>query len=173
MTAQPVIRISIDPTWIDAYGHLNEGYYLVAFSEASWPFQEHIGLGETYTRKTSNAIYTVESRISYLREVTYPADLTITNHLLGAQDKKIWSAHVLSAAGEECCRLERISLNYNQASKRVAPFPKDIFAELSCFSEVIAPDWVRLENIFSKPRRQNSPTSVPAKEMHDRLQNRP
>ena len=32
--------------WLDAYGHLNEAYYLVPFSNGNWALQEHFGARE-------------------------------------------------------------------------------------------------------------------------------
>ena len=117
-----------------------------------WPFQEYLGLGEAYTAKTANAIYTVESRIVYLCEVSYPAELLISNTLLGVTQKKIWSAHSLSVDGRERCRLERISLNFNQNTKRVTVFPNGVFEGLNraCAKEI--PDWATLGSTFGDPQ---------------------
>ena len=40
------------PEWLDAYGHLNEAYYLVPFSNATWAFLDHFELGEAYFEQT-------------------------------------------------------------------------------------------------------------------------
>lgn len=154
------VRITLDPSWIDAYGHLNEGYYLVAFSQAMWPFQEELGLGAAYTSSTSNAIYTVESRIRYLHEVSFPADLDISNSLCAVTDKKIWTTHGLLVNGVECCRLERISLNYNQKTKSVTAFSADCYIKLSQACVSAAPDWATFQpkmDIAPKHQTQTDP----------------
>ena len=32
------------PEWVDANRHMNDGFYAVAFGEASWRVQDHLGL---------------------------------------------------------------------------------------------------------------------------------
>ncbi len=34
--------------WLDAYGHLNEAYNLMPFSNATWKLQDHFGIGVDY-----------------------------------------------------------------------------------------------------------------------------
>jgi len=63
----------LQASWVDAYGHLNEGYYLVVFSNATWALQDHFGVGPAYTTVSGKALYTAESHIRYLREVRAPA----------------------------------------------------------------------------------------------------
>ncbi len=41
--------------WLDAYGHLNEAYYLVPFSNASWALQDHFGIGVAYFERDGGA----------------------------------------------------------------------------------------------------------------------
>ena len=65
--------------WLDAYGHLNEAYYLVPFSNASWALQEHFGIGVDYFERTGCALYTVESHVRYLNEVRAPALLEVAS----------------------------------------------------------------------------------------------
>jgi acyl-CoA thioesterase FadM len=31
--------------WLDAYGHLNEAYYLVPFTAANWAIMDRFGIG--------------------------------------------------------------------------------------------------------------------------------
>lgn len=44
---------------LDVYGHLNEAYYLVPFSNATWALQEHFDIGGHYFERTGAALYTV------------------------------------------------------------------------------------------------------------------
>ena len=49
--------------WLDAYGHLNEAYYLVPFTNANWAILDHFGIGRPYYERTGGAFYTVESHV--------------------------------------------------------------------------------------------------------------
>ena len=44
----------LQPNWLDSYGHLNEAYYIVAFSNATWPLQNYFGIGDIYFKSTGN-----------------------------------------------------------------------------------------------------------------------
>ena len=58
----------VPPAWIDYNGHLNEGYYGVAFGDASDALLDHLGFDGEY-RENHGTFYTVETRIRFLREV--------------------------------------------------------------------------------------------------------
>ena len=58
MIELPSYEIEVKDDWLDVYGHLNEGYYLVAFSEASWHVGDPLGVGVAYTEHTGFAFYT-------------------------------------------------------------------------------------------------------------------
>ena len=45
--------------WLDDYGHLNEAYYLVPFTNTTWKLQHQFGIGVDYFRETGCALYTV------------------------------------------------------------------------------------------------------------------
>ena len=67
----------VQDIWLDAYGHLNEAYYLVPFSNATWALQEHFDIGVPYFERTGAALYTVETHVRYLQEVRAPAVMEI------------------------------------------------------------------------------------------------
>ena len=58
----------LQEAWLDAYGHLNEAYYLVPFSNATWLMQDHFGIGVPYFKETGCAIYTVETHMRLPKE---------------------------------------------------------------------------------------------------------
>ena len=67
----------VQDQWLDAYGHVNEAYYLVPFSNASWALQEKFGIGADYFKRTGGALYTVESHVRYLKDVRAPAVMEV------------------------------------------------------------------------------------------------
>ena len=75
-----VLKLHSEPVreaWLDAYGHLNEAYYLIPFSNAAWALQDHLGIGVDYFERTGGAIYTVETHLRYLKEVRAPASVEL------------------------------------------------------------------------------------------------
>ena len=67
----------VPPAWIDYNGHLNEGYYGVAFGDASDGILTHLGFDAGY-RAAHGTIYTAQTRIRpdsaglYLSQLSRP-----------------------------------------------------------------------------------------------------
>ncbi len=129
-------------SWCDAYGHLNEAYYLVPLSNASWAMQDHFGIGVDYFEATGCALYTVETHLRYLNEVRAPATLTIETLILGADPKRIWFAHQMRVNDEICATAEFMGLHYGTREKRTLPMPADVQIKLQASVLTQPPDWV-------------------------------
>ena len=127
--------------WADAYGHLNEAYYLVPFSNATWKMQDHFGIGTDYFDDTGCAIYTVETHLRYLNDVRMPATMEIETLMLGSAPKKIWYAHRLVVDGELCATAEFMTLHYDTRRHRTAEMPADIQSALGAARAGETPDW--------------------------------
>lgn len=80
--------------WIDYNGHLNEGYYGVAFGEASDELLVHIGFGPDYLRDIGT-FYTVETHIRFLQEVHQGSTISCRSILAGADEKRLHVHHDL------------------------------------------------------------------------------
>jgi len=127
--------------WLDAYGHLNEAYYLVPFSNAAWALQDHFGIGIEYFERTGGAIYTVESHIRYLKEVRAPALLELETMVFDSDTKRIRFGHVMLVDGEQRATFECVALHFDSRSNRTAPLPEDVQAALKAAQIPGLPDW--------------------------------
>ncbi len=127
--------------WLDGYGHLNEAYYLVPFSQATWKLQDHFDIGLKYFEETQVAIYTVETHLRYLDEVRYPATMEIESIILGSDPKKIWFAHLMIVEGKLCATAEFLVLHYDTGQNRTTPMPDNIFRDLQQAEIPDKPDW--------------------------------
>ncbi|MEQ8664133.1 MAG: thioesterase family protein [Rhodospirillales bacterium] len=141
MTTLKLHAEPVQDTWLDAYGHLNEGYYLVAFSNATWPLQAHFGVGTDYFDETGCALYTVESHIRYLQEVRAPAMLEIESLILGVEPKKLHIAHVMTVDSTERATFECLLLHFDTRAGGVTPMPDDVVAGLEAAAVAALPDW--------------------------------
>ncbi len=140
-----VFRFHSEPmqeSWTDAYGHLNEAYYLVPFSNATWVMQDHFGIGTDYFDATGCAIYTVETHLRYLNDVRLPATMEIETLMLGSDAKRIWFAHRMLVDGTECATAEFMTLHYNTRENRTMEMPDDIQASLKVAEIDELPAWV-------------------------------
>ena len=140
-----VFRFHSEPmqdVWADAYGHLNEAYYLVPFSNATWIMQDHFGIGTEYFDRSGCAIYTVETHLRYLNDVRAPATMEIETLVLGSDAKRIWFAHQMLVDDNLCATAEFMALHYNTRESRTMELPDEVRASLKAAELEALPDWV-------------------------------
>ncbi len=131
----------LQEAWLDDYGHLNEAYYLVPFSTATWALQDRHGIGLDYFKETGVAIYTVETHLRYLAEVRAPAYLEIETLVIGADAKRIWYAHEMHCDGVLRATAEFMVLHYNTRESRTTPMPEHVQESLQKDVLATPPDW--------------------------------
>jgi acyl-CoA thioester hydrolase len=112
--------------WIDYNGHMNVGYYLLPFENASTAFCRHIDISEAYKERSGHAIFAAEAHLTFEREVTLGDRLTFTTRLLGFGEKWINIIHFMEAAdaGYLAATNQLIFVHVNSATHKSAPFPK-------------------------------------------------
>ena len=132
----------LQDSWLDLYGHLNEAYYLVPFSNTTWIMQDHFGIGADYFDATGCAIYTVETHLRYLNDVRSPAVMDIKTQLLGSDSKRIWFAHQMIVDGKLCATAEFMALHYSTRESKTLAMPEDIQVKLKAAQVDELPDWV-------------------------------
>ena len=142
----------VPPAWIDYNGHLNEGYYGVAFGDASDALLEHLGFDGDY-REAHGTFYTVETRIRFLREVHEGAAISTDTWLLGADEKRLHVLHDLLAGDppEPVATQESMMLHVAHGAAgtpRVAPMAEPVHSmvlELAAVhASLILPGYVGL-----------------------------
>jgi acyl-CoA thioesterase FadM len=149
-----ILKLHTEPLlddWLDAYGHLNEAYYLVPFSNTTWVLQEHFGIGVAYFERTGGALYTVESHLRYLKEVRAPATLEIESMILGSDPKRIRIAHVMQVDGIERATFECLLLHFDTKAGRTTPLPESVQAALKVAQVAELPDWAGRRVSLEKP----------------------
>lgn len=125
-------RALVRPEWIDDNGHLNMGYYVVVFDQATDAWLAHIGLGPSDRARMGVTTFTLESHVCYLREVLEDAPLRFTTRLLGFDQKRIHYVHEMHHAegGFVAATNELMSLHVSQATRRSAPMAPGVLARL-------------------------------------------
>ena len=92
---------TVQPAWIDYNGHMNMGYYLVAFDEiATDGWFDHIGIGLDHKAAENHSTFTLCSNIDYLREVMEGDALRITTQMLDWDHKRLHFIHTMYHADE-------------------------------------------------------------------------
>ena len=135
MTSAPfdVHRGVVRPEWIDANGHLNMGYYVVAFDLATDEWLDHIGLTAAERDRSGATTFTLESHVNYLREVKEGDPLRFTTRLLAYDAKRIHYFHEMHHATEGylAATNELMSLHVNLEARRAASMAEDVLAQLA------------------------------------------
>jgi len=85
------LRTEVKPEWIDFNGHFNAGYYAVVFDDAIGPWLDHLGLSKEFRAATEVSTFTVQSHITYLREIAEGEPIEVRSQLLGSGAKAIHS----------------------------------------------------------------------------------
>lgn len=124
------------PEWVDYNGHMMDGYYLVAFTEATEAFLEHLGFGAAYLTRTGATIYTAEAHLNFVREVKGGAPLRYLTHLLGHDAKRIHLFHQMLAGDEPylAATNEVMFLHVDPGGPRVTPMPAEHQARLAAIA---------------------------------------
>ena len=128
--------------WLDAYGHLNEAYYLVPFTNTTWKLQDQFKIGVDYFEETGCALYTVETHLRYLDDVRSPAMIEVESIILGSDAKKIWFAHKMMVDGKLKATGEFMVLHYNTRESCTTAMPDSVQKALKQAEVIEKPDWV-------------------------------
>ncbi len=89
------------PEWIDYNGHMNMGYYLVAFDQvATDGFYDHLGIGLEHKRAEGKSTFSLSANIDFLAELMEGAPLRFTTQLIDYDHKRLHFFHCLYHAEE-------------------------------------------------------------------------
>ena len=120
-------RDVVKPEWIDWNGHMNVGYYIVAFDKATDTLCKQLGVGFEYTRDKIGMTFVLEAHATYDQEVKEGDPLRITTQILGHDAKKVHYFHTMYHATEGfvAATNELILMNIDYATRRSAPWPAE------------------------------------------------
>lgn len=129
-------RDVVRPEWIDYNGHMNDGFYAVAFGLATEGVQDHSGMDAGYREQTRCTLYTAEAHIVFLRELKEGQPIYVTSRLLGVDAKRIHVFHRMHATteGYVAATFEVMLLHMDQAAGRTAPIPRRLLGELEALA---------------------------------------
>lgn len=118
--------------WIDENGHMNMGYYVVVFDYATDAWLAYIGLDPRYKASQGVTTFTLESHVTYRREVREGEELRFTTQLLDFDPKRIHYFHqmIRTRDGTLAATNELVSIHVAQETRRGAPMAPDILERL-------------------------------------------
>jgi acyl-CoA thioester hydrolase len=118
-------RATVLPEWIDWNGHMNVGYYVVAFDKATDTLCEQFGCSWDYTRLEMGMTFVLEAHITYDQELKEGDPLRITTQILDHDAKRVHLMHAMYHAvqGYLAATNELMLMNIDFATRRSAPWP--------------------------------------------------
>lgn len=130
--APPLVTVRAD--WVDLYGHMNMGYYLVVFdmvTDALWP---EIGLGSALNGRGLGT-FAAETWLAYVREVREGMPLSGESEVLSFDEKRLLCRHRLLHATEGWLAAENevLYLCVDLGARKVTAWPEETRAR---FAEV-------------------------------------
>ena len=124
--------LTVLPEWIDHNGHMNVGYYVIAFDQATDTVYEEWGLGFDYPEREGHSIFTVGMNIDYRSELFEGDPLRVTTQLCDWDHKRVHYVHLMYHAdtGVLAAMNECLALNVDLSTRRSAPFPESVTTKL-------------------------------------------
>ena len=128
--------MTVQDEWIDYNGHMNVAYYIVLFDRCVDEGFHEIGLGPDYVKARNASFFTVEMHVNYLRELPPRAPVYGTLQFIAYDPKRIRIYLELFHAedGYLSASCEQLFLHVDMSTRRTAPFPDDILANLDTAS---------------------------------------
>ncbi|MGL5117334.1 MAG: acyl-CoA thioesterase [Beijerinckiaceae bacterium] len=121
-------------------GHLNMAYYHVLFDRAMDEAFGLCGLDQAYVDERDASYFTLESRVSYRRELRQSDPIRATVQLVHLDDKRIhcWMEIRHATDGWLSASCECLSIHVDMKTRRAAALPPDIAASLGAMLEAHA-----------------------------------
>lgn len=145
----PILTTRVPEAWVDYNGHMGDFAYGIVFSDAGTAYMDRMGVDEAYRTRTGATLYTLESRIGFLRECHLGDPVTVELVVLDADARRL---HVFmrmrGAEGKELALCEQVLLHVGRASgtPRSEAFPDAIAAvvqaDLAAHRDIPRPAWV-------------------------------
>ena len=118
----------VEPAWVDYNGHMNDAYYMVAFSYASDGLMAQVGLDAAGRAATGHTMYTLEVHLNYVQEVRVGVPIEVRTQILGVDAKRVHLFHTLHrqddgtllATNEQM--LANIDASHAETGPKTAPF---------------------------------------------------
>ncbi|MCL4747439.1 MAG: thioesterase family protein [Burkholderiaceae bacterium] len=126
-------RSVVLPEWIDYNGHMNVGYYHVAFDTAAEPFFEWLGLTAEFRERHGSSTFALESHLHFVREVHAGDRLRFEARLLDHDHKRLhfYQEMFHETGGYLAATYESLTVHVDFATRRTSPMPEALSRRLA------------------------------------------
>ena len=113
--------------WIDYNGHMNVGFYLLAFEEAARSFFSWLDLSKDYRNRTGCGFFVSECHMTFEREVSEGQHLKFETQLLDKREKVVRVIHLMYSVDTPylAATNEVLYIHVNLDKRASVPIPKE------------------------------------------------
>lgn len=131
-TPYSAYRTTVKKEWIDYNGHLNVGYYHVAFDLAVESFFNWLGFTEEFRQANSSSTFALETHLNFLREVSEGDELRFESRLIDYDHKRFHFYQEMFHVGEGYLAASHESLGayIDMTKRKTAAMPAEITDKL-------------------------------------------
>lgn len=128
----PESRFTVRPEWVDYNGHMNMGFYLVAFDVVGTdPFYEWLGIGEDYVERRRRSVFTLAANIDYLAELFEGDEARIVTRLIDWDHKRLHYFHTMHGPDDTVVATnELVGIHVDMDTRRTVDFDDDFQTRL-------------------------------------------
>jgi acyl-CoA thioester hydrolase len=115
---------TVPRAWLDYNGHMSESCYLLVVGDSADAFFRFLGIDDAY-RAGGHSLYTVESHLHHLREVSEGDELDLSLQLVDLDDRRLHLFHTTAdrASGKSVSTVEQLLVHVDSAEGRSCPLP--------------------------------------------------
>ena len=84
-----LVDIEIEPAWIDYNGHMNVAFYVLVFDRAIDEMLDRVGMDAAYRQRTGTTTYTLETHVTYLRELKLGEAVRVSVQIIDVDAKRV------------------------------------------------------------------------------------
>ena len=121
-----VAHRKVQPDWIDYNGHMNVGYYGIAFDQAADVlYEDYLGVGATFVAQQGQGSFVLQEQTHFLNELHEGDGFSVRFRLIDHDRKRIhvFAEMVRDSDGALCATQEAISMNVDHETRRSAEYP--------------------------------------------------
>ena len=119
--------------WLDYNGHMNVGYYTLAFDKSLDIFLEDLlGIGETHAYKNNQGPFVVQAHYHYLNEMRLNEKFHVRLFVVDCDKNKIHLCMEIYSLFQEkvIAVVEQVLINVNLKLRKSEPYPPWAFEKL-------------------------------------------
>jgi acyl-CoA thioester hydrolase len=124
-----ILTAKVLPEWIDYNGHMNVGYYNVAFDKATDGLFDYLDMGIEYVKRENKSFFTLQTNVHYIGEVLEGTDVRYTVQLLDFDRKRVHAYFEMfnEDEGYLSATSEQMMVHVDMTSRRSAEMPDKLF----------------------------------------------